>query len=261
MWSFPEIDPVALQLGPLAIRWYGLMYLAGFVCAYFFIRYRVRQTGMPLSSEAVADLLFYAVVGVVAGGRLGYVLFYQPGHYLRHPVEIVQLWQGGMSFHGGLLGVVLAVLLFCRRRRLQVGPLADILVMAACFGLCFGRLGNFINAELWGRVTDVPWGLVFPQAGPLPRHPSQLYQAILEGPVLFSLLALIARWRRPAWTVFFSFVAFYALFRFLVEFFRQPDAHLGLLGGGLSLGQWLSLPMLLLGLAGVVWSLCRRPVP
>ncbi|WP_282755186.1 prolipoprotein diacylglyceryl transferase [Desulfuromonas thiophila] len=257
MWSFPEIDPVALQLGPLAIRWYGLMYLAGFVCAYFFIRYRVRQTGLPLSSEAVADLLFYAVVGVVAGGRLGYVLFYQPGHYLRHPVEIVQLWQGGMSFHGGLLGVVLAVLLFCRCRRLVVGPLADILVMAACFGLCFGRLGNFINAELWGRVTDVPWGMVFPQAGPLPRHPSQLYQAILEGPVLFSLLALIARWRRPAWTVFFSFVAFYALFRFLVEFFRQPDAHLGLLGGGLSLGQWLSLPMLLLGLAGVVWSLRR----
>lgn len=260
MWSFPEIDPVALQLGPLAIRWYGLMYLAGFVCAYFFIRYRVRQTGMPLSSEAVADLLFYAVVGVVAGGRLGYVLFYQPGHYLRHPVEIIQLWQGGMSFHGGLLGVVLAVLLFCRRRRLQVGPLADILVMAACFGLCFGRLGNFINAELWGRVTDVPWGLVFPQAGPLPRHPSQLYQAILEGPVLFSLLALISRWRRPVWTVFFSFVAFYALFRFLVEFFRQPDAHLGLLGGGLSLGQWLSLPMLLLGLAGVVWSLRRGQV-
>lgn len=257
MWSFPEIDPVALQLGPLAIRWYGLMYLAGFVCAYFFIRYRVRQTGLPLSSEAVADLLFYAVVGVVAGGRLGYVLFYQPGHYLRHPVEIVQLWQGGMSFHGGLLGVVLAVLLFCRCRRLVVGPLADILVMAACFGLCFGRLGNFINAELWGRVTDVPWGMVFPQAGPLPRHPSQLYQAILEGPVLFSLLALIARWRRPAWTVFFSFVAFYALFRFLVEFFRQPDAHLGLLVGGLSLGQWLSLPMLLLGLAGVVWSLRR----
>ncbi|SDE44806.1 prolipoprotein diacylglyceryl transferase [Desulfuromonas thiophila] len=260
MWSFPEIDPVALQLGPLAIRWYGLMYLAGFVCAYFFIRYRVRQTGLPLSSEAVADLLFYAVVGVVAGGRLGYVLFYQPGHYLRHPVEIVQLWQGGMSFHGGLLGVVLAVLLFCRCRRLVVGPLADILVMAACFGLCFGRLGNFINAELWGRVTDVPWGIVFPQAGPLPRHPSQLYQAILEGPVLFSLLALIARWRRPAWTVFFSFVAFYALFRFLVEFFRQPDAHLGLLGGGLSLGQWLSLPMLLLGLAGVVWSLRRGQV-
>lgn len=252
MISYPNIDPIAIQLGPLAVRWYGLMYLAGFASAYALIRKLIAQRHLDLSSERIADLLFACVLGVVLGGRLGYVVFYNASFYFHQPLKVFYLWEGGMSFHGGLLGVVVASSLFCRKHRLPMGQIGDILVISACFGLFFGRVGNFINAELWGRVTDVPWGIVFPGAGPLPRHPSQLYEAVLEGPVLFIVLYWLFRRKLKPWSVFFSFISCYALFRFIIEFFRQPDAHLGVLSFGLTMGQALSIPMIFLGVIGVI---------
>jgi phosphatidylglycerol:prolipoprotein diacylglycerol transferase len=256
MLQFPDIDPIAFQIGPLAVRWYGLMYLAGFLSAYVYLCREVKHKRLNLSCEGVGDLLFAGVFGVVLGGRLGYVMFYNFAYYMQHPLEAFYIWEGGMSFHGGLLGVVVSVVLFCRRRNLAIGPIADSLVIAACFGLFFGRMGNFINAELWGRVTDVPWGMVFPGGGDLPRHPSQLYQAISEGPLLFTLLTLVRRYTRTVWSVFYTFIAGYALIRFVLEFFRQPDSHLGLIAGGLSMGQLLSIPMFCIG-CSAVWLLNR----
>ncbi len=256
MLTFPEIDPVIFRIGPLAVRWYGLMYLLGFVAAWFIIRALARRRSLPLTAEGLSDLLFYAIVGVILGGRLGYVLFYNPGYYLQHPLASFAIWEGGMSFHGGLLGVVVAAIVFCRRRGLPTLLTGDILVTASTIGLGLGRLGNFINGELWGRVTDVPWGMVFPGGGPLPRHPSQLYEALLEGVVLFAVLWLLHRRRVAAGIPFFTFFLLYGVFRFTVEFFRQPDAHLGFLWAGATMGQVLSLPMILLGLIGLYF--CRR---
>jgi phosphatidylglycerol:prolipoprotein diacylglycerol transferase len=256
MLQFPDIDPIAFQIGPLAVRWYGLMYLAGFLSAYVYLCREVKHKRLNLSCEGVGDLLFAGVFGVVLGGRLGYVIFYNFAYYMQHPLEAFYIWEGGMSFHGGLLGVVVSVVLFCRRRNLAIGPIADSLVIAACFGLFFGRMGNFINAELWGRVTDVPWGMVFPGGGDLPRHPSQLYQAISEGPLLFTFLTLVRRYTRTVWSVFYTFIAGYALIRFVLEFFRQPDSHLGFIAGGLSMGQLLSIPMFCIG-CSAVWLLNR----
>lgn len=257
MITFPEIDPIIFQIGPLAIRWYGLMYLLGFAAAYMLIRHLARLRDLALTKDGVSDLLFYGVLGVVLGGRLGYVLFYNPAQYLAKPLEIFAVWQGGMSFHGGLLGVVIASLLFCWRRQLPILLTGDILVTASTIGLGLGRLGNFINGELWGRVTEQPWGVVFPGGGPLPRHPSQLYEAVLEGLVLFILLYLMHRRNVAAGIPFFCFFMGYGLFRFLVEFVRQPDAHLGFLWGGATMGQLLSLPMIFFGLIGCL-SLYRR---
>ena len=251
--TFLQFDPVLVHIGPLAIRWYGLMYLFGFLAAYGLIRHLARRRELPLDGDGAADLLFYGAVGVVAGGRLGYVLFYNPGWYLSHPLEAFAIWQGGMSFHGGLLGVVAAALFFCRRRKLPVLLTGDILVTAATVGLGLGRLGNFINGELWGRPTDLPWGIIFPGGGPEPRHPSQLYQAFLEGLVLFVILYYLHRRRVRHGVPFFSFFCAYGLFRFLVEFVRQPDAHLGFLWGGATMGQLLSLPMIAFGVAGLAW--------
>ncbi len=253
MIAFPQIDPIIFQIGPLAIRWYGMMYLLGFGAAYLLITHLSRLRNLALSKEGVSDLLFYGVIGVVLGGRLGYVLFYNLSQYLARPLEIFAVWQGGMSFHGGLLGVVVATVLFCRRRQLPILLVGDILVTSSTIGLGLGRIGNFINAELWGRVTDLPWGFVFPGGGPLPRHPSQLYEAFLEGFVLFSVLYLLHRRKVAQGVPFFSFFIGYGLFRFLVEFVRQPDAHLGFLWGGATMGQLLSLPMILFGLCGLVY--------
>ena len=257
MITFPEIDPIIFQIGPLAIRWYGLMYLLGFAAAYMLIRHLARLRDLALTKDGVSDLLFYGVLGVVLGGRLGYVLFYNPAQYLDRPLDIFAVWQGGMSFHGGLLGVVIASLLFCWRRQLPILLTGDILVTASTIGLGLGRLGNFINGELWGRVTEQPWGVVFPGGGPLPRHPSQLYEAVLEGLVLFIILYLMHRRKVAAGIPFFCFFMGYGLFRFLVEFVRQPDAHLGFLWGGATMGQLLSLPMIFFGLIGCL-SLYRR---
>ena len=259
--TFPQIDPVIFQIGPLAVRWYGLMYLLGFVAAYMLIRHLVRLRNLALDKDGVSDLLFYVVLGVVLGGRLGYVLFYNPMQYLSRPMDIFAIWQGGMSFHGGLLGVVIASLIFCRRRTLPILLTGDILVTSAPIGLGLGRLGNFINGELWGRVTDHPWGMVFPSGGVLPRHPSQLYEAFFEGLVLFVILYLLHRRKVTAGIPFFSFFIGYGLFRFLIEFVRQPDAHLGFLWGGATMGQLLSLPMVVFGLSGCLFICLRKDRP
>ena len=261
MLTFPQIDPVIFQIGPLAVRWYGLMYLLGFAAAYMLIQHLVRLRNLALDKDGVSDLLFYAVLGVVLGGRLGYVLFYNPLQYLSRPLDIFAIWQGGMSFHGGLLGVVIASLIFCRRRKLTILLTGDILVTSAPIGLGLGRLGNFINGELWGRITDHPWGMVFPGGGALPRHPSQLYEAFFEGLVLFVILYLLHRRKVTAGIPFFSFFIGYGLFRFLIEFVRQPDAHLGFLWGGATMGQLLSLPMVVFGLTGCLFICLRKDRP
>jgi phosphatidylglycerol:prolipoprotein diacylglycerol transferase len=259
MMTFPQIDPVIFQIGPLAIRWYGLMYLLGFGAAYFLISHLSRLRNLALDKDGVSDLLFYGVLGVVLGGRLGYVLFYNPVQYLSRPLEIFAVWQGGMSFHGGLLGVVAATVFFCIRRKLPILLTGDVLVTSATIGLGLGRVGNFINGELWGRVTDVPWGMVFPDGGRLPRHPSQLYEALLEGLVLFLVLYLLHRRKATEGFPFFCFFIGYGLFRFLIEFVRQPDAHLGFLWGGATMGQLLSLPMILFGVGGIFYLYRMRP--
>ncbi|WP_363324337.1 prolipoprotein diacylglyceryl transferase [uncultured Desulfuromonas sp.] len=250
--TYPQIDPVIFHLGPLAVRWYGFMYLVGFVAGYFIIRRLARLRNLPLKGEELSDLLFYAVLGVILGARLGYTLIYNLSYYLQHPLEIFAVWEGGMSFHGGLIGVIVGTILFCRKKGLPILLTGDILVSAAPIGLGCGRIGNFINGELWGRVTDVPWGMVFPGAGAAPRHPSQLYEAFLEGGVLFLILWILQHRKVPAGVPMAAFFLFYGVFRFSVEFFRQPDAHLGFLWAGASMGQLLSLPMILLGIAGIV---------
>ena len=258
MMTFPNIDPIIFQVGPLAIRWYGLMYLCGFGAAYILIRHLSRLRSLPLTKDGVSDLLFYGVLGVVLGGRLGYVLFYNPGQYLSRPLDVFAVWQGGMSFHGGLLGVVTAGMIFCWRRKLPILLTSDIVATSAPIGIGLGRIGNFINGELWGRQTDLPWGIVFPGGGPIPRHPSQLYEAVLEGLVLFILLYLLQRRKVAEGIPFFCFFIGYGLFRFLVEFVRQPDAHLGFLWGGATMGQLLSLPMIFFGLAGCLYLYLKK---
>jgi len=257
--QFPDIDPVFFHLGPLAFRWYGLMYIIGFLSAYFIIRAGAKHRGVPLTKDDVSDLVFMVALGIILGGRVGYVLFYNFSDYLAHPLKVFAVWEGGMSFHGGLLGAILGGALFVRKKKLNFLQMLDIGFMTAPIGLGLGRIGNFINGELYGRVTTVPWGIIFPdpRAGGVPRHPSQLYEAFLEGPVMYLFLWGISRLKPPAGTVFWSFIGFYGLFRFIVEFFREPDYQLGFIVGSLSMGQLLSLPMLLVG-GGMVWWTVRR---
>ncbi len=259
---FPYIDPVALQIGPLAIRWYALAYIAGIVIAWRVLVRLAKQPGSRVTPEQVDDFLIWGTIGVVLGGRLGYVLFYQPGYYLSHPLDALALWHGGMSFHGGLLGVVAAILLFCRIRKVPLLCFTDMIALVAPIGLFFGRIANFINGELYGRVTDSGFGMVFPGGGPQPRHPSQLYEAALEGVALFLLLLLarltIAR-RHGDGLLTGLFLIGYALARIVAELFREPDAFLGFFVGGITMGQILSLPMLLIGLGLVVHGLRARP--
>ena len=255
MLVYPQFDPVALQLGPFAVRWYGLMYLLGFVLFIVLGKLRVRQPWRAgWDSRDVDDLLFYGVIGVIIGGRLGYVLFYKPAYYLANPLEIVQLWHGGMSFHGGFLGVLVAVWLFARRRQRRWLDLTDFVAPLCPLGLAAGRLGNFINGELWGRATDLPWGMVFPQVDATPRHPSQLYQFGLEGVLLFVVLWVYTRQRRPTGAASGLFLVGYGLSRFVAEFAREPDSFLGFLALGLTMGQWLSLPMVAAGVAMIIWA-------
>jgi phosphatidylglycerol:prolipoprotein diacylglycerol transferase len=229
------------------------MYLLGFAAAYLLILHFSRMRGLPLAKENVSDLLFYGVMGVVLGGRLGYVLFYNPIQYFYRPLDIFAVWQGGMSFHGGLLGVVLAVIIFCLKRKLPMLLAGDVLVTASTIGLGLGRVGNYINGELWGRVAELPWAVIFPDAGREPRHPSQLYEAFLEGAVLFAILYFLNRKKVAEGVTFFSFFIGYGFFRFLVEFYREPDAHLGFLWGGATMGQLLSIPMILFGIGGLFY--------
>jgi phosphatidylglycerol:prolipoprotein diacylglycerol transferase len=255
---YPDIGETLFEIGPIAIRWYSLAYIAGLVIGWRYCRRLALRPPQRLTPDDFDDFLLWATLGTVVGGRLGSVLFYNPAHYLANPLEILYLWRGGMSFHGGMLGVLVAVALFARRRNVPIVAFADYISAAAPIGLFFGRLANFVNSELWGRASDVPWAMVFPKdPEQLPRHPSQLYEAGLEGLLLFLLLYLLIR--RGALTrpglVSGTFLIGYGLSRFFVELLRQPDHHLGFLVGGTTMGQWLSAPMLLAGLGLLVWSL------
>ncbi|ANO32170.1 prolipoprotein diacylglyceryl transferase [Vibrio breoganii] len=252
--SFPHIDPVLLEIGPVSIRWYGLMYLFGFAFAMWLANRRADQPNSGWTREQVSDMLFLGFLGVVVGGRVGYVLFYHFDLFLDNPFYLFQVWTGGMSFHGGLLGVISAMAFYAYRNGRTFFNVADFIAPLIPFGLGVGRIGNFMNDELWGRVTDVPWAVMFPSGGYLPRHPSQLYEAILEGIVLFFILNFFIRKPRPAGAVSGLFLIGYGSFRFIVEYFREPDAHLGLFGNWISMGQILSTPMILIGAAMMWWA-------
>lgn len=273
----PNFDPIALHLfGPIAIRWYALSYIIGFMLFIWLGRRRIKQGNTVFTNNMLDDLLVWGVVGVILGGRLGYILFYNFQDYLANPINIIKIWEGGMSFHGGFLGVVCAMLLFAKKRGLRFWQLMDFVAPLVPTGLASGRIGNFINGELWGRVTDPTafWAMGFPQAaaadntlartqaqyaqwltqyGYLPRHPSQLYQFALEGMLLFVIVWMFSKKARPEGQVAMLFLGGYGVFRFIAEFVRQPDSQLGLLSFGLSMGQWLSLPMIILGLLGFIY--------
>jgi len=261
---FPSIDPVLVSIGPFVIRWYALAYIVGILLGWFYARALIRAESLwggpaPMTLVDFDDFVLWVTLGIILGGRIGYVLFYNPAHFAAHPIEIVQLWSGGMSFHGGFVGCVLAVVMFARRRRISILSLGDITCAVGTIGLLLGRLANFINGELWGRTTDVPWAMVFPGGGPLPRHPSQLYEAALEGLVLLGILWLSMRLgalKRPG-LVIGLFALGYAIARIVCELFREPDPQLGFLWGGLTMGMLLSAPLLLTGIAFIAAALVR----
>jgi phosphatidylglycerol:prolipoprotein diacylglycerol transferase len=250
MLQHPQFDPVALQIGPLAVHWYGLMYLLGFALAWSLGRWRIKHGLSTVRANDFEDMLFLCMIGVILGGRLGYVLFYKPDFFFHHPAHILYLWEGGMSFHGGLLGVLTALWIFAVRKKYRFLELGDLLAPLVPLGLAAGRMGNFINGELWGRTTDVPWGMVFPGAQDgLARHPSQLYQFGLEGLLLFIIVWFYASKPRATGQISAVFLMGYGIARFIAEWAREPDAFLGLLAAGLTMGQWLSIPMVLAGIA------------
>ena len=260
MLPYPRISPNLIEIGPFQVRWYGLMYVLGFLASYLLIGGQERARRIGLQGAVLQNLILFLAIGLIVGARLGYVLFYQAPHwgfYLRHPLEIIAVWHGGMSFHGGLLGALIAAVLFCRRQHLPFWETADAVIVTAPIGLALGRIGNFINGELFGRATTLPWAMVFPDGGPLPRHPSQLYEALLEGFVLFLVLWILRNrpFRTGAMVSFF--LVGYGLARFFVEIFREPDPQIGLFFGVLSMGQALSAAMILGGI--VLWRYLPRP--
>ncbi len=265
---FPAFDPVLVHLGPLAIRWYALAYIFGILIGWFYARAIIHNGTLwggkaPMTVVEFDDFVLWVTLGIILGGRIGYVLFYNLPHFVSHPLEVLQLWNGGMSFHGGFTGCVLAVVLFAIKRGIPILSLGDVSCEVGPIGLFLGRIANFINGELWGRPTDVPWAMVFPDGGPIPRHPSQLYEAALEGLVLLGVLAVLIRLgalRRPGLIVGW-FAVVYALARTTCEFFREPDAQLGFLWGGLTMGMLLSVPLFLFGVALIAWTLRRPPLP
>ena len=256
MLVHPQFDPVALYLGPLSIHWYGLMYLLGFTLFMLLGRYRIKHNPQAaLNNTILDDLLFYGMLGVILGGRLGHVLFYQFDYYLQQPLEIFAVWKGGMSFHGGFLGVIAAMAILARKFKLQWLAVTDFIAPLVPLGLGAGRIGNFINAELWGRPTDVSWGMVFPNVDTLPRHPSQIYEFALEGVVFFVLLWVYSAKPKPVGAVSGMFLIGYGVFRSVAEFFREPeDGFMGVLTLGVSMGQWLSLPMIIAGIWMIAWA-------
>jgi phosphatidylglycerol---prolipoprotein diacylglyceryl transferase len=267
--AFPIFNPIAIAIGPIAIRWYALAYISGIVLGWIYARSLIRNEKLwggpaPITLLQMDDFILWVTIGIILGGRTGYVLFYNLGFFIQNSAEIFELWKGGMSFHGGFLGCVAAVILFCRKNDLPILSLGDITTAVGPIGLFLGRLANFINSELWGRAADesVPWAMVFPNGGPLPRHPSQLYEAGLEGIVLFAILALMIRLgalKRPG-LILGSFIAIYGFARIVGEFFREPDPQLGFLWGGLTMGMLLSVPMIIAGaiIVRVAW---RRKLP
>lgn len=262
MLTYPTINPVALQLGPLAIHWYGIMYLIGFAGAWWLAARRARRPDSGWTQQQVTDLIFYCAIGVIVGGRLGYMLFYDWASLVANPLNVVKVWQGGMSFHGGLIGVIIAFACFARKSKKSIFVIGDFVAPLVPIGLGAGRIGNFINGELWGRVTDVPWGMVYPPLGTQPRHPSTLYEFLLEGVVLFIILCWYSSKPRPTMAVSGLFLLGYGLFRIFVECFRQPDAQLGFLAfNWLTMGQLLSIPMVMLGAILLILSKRRQPHP
>ncbi len=265
---FPDFDPVLISVGPFAIRWYALAYIVGILAGWLYARALIRNERLwggkaPLTVGDFDDFVLWVTLGIIVGGRLGYVLFYNPAYFAANPLEALQLWKGGMSFHGGFLGCVIAVMAFARRRGIPILSLGDIVCGVAPIGLFLGRIANFINAELWGRTTDVPWAFEFEGPGSLPRHPSQLYEALLEGAVLFVVLAWLIRGgalQRPG-TILGAFCLGYGLARTICEFFREPDAQLGFLWGGLTMGMLLSLPLMLAGVVLIAAARRTKPVP
>jgi phosphatidylglycerol---prolipoprotein diacylglyceryl transferase len=265
--AFPVFDPIALSLGPIAIRWYALAYITGIVLGWIYARSLVKKERLwggpvPITLVQLDDFILWVTIGIIVGGRTGYVLFYNPAFFFQHPAEIFQLWNGGMSFHGGFLGCVAAVMLFARNNDISILSLGDITTAVGPIGLFLGRLANFINSELWGRAADssVPWAMVFPNGGPDPRHPSQLYEAGLEGILLFTILAVMVRMgalKRPG-LILGSFIAIYGLARITGEFFREPDPQLGFLWGGLTMGMLLSVPMIIAGAILIVMAWRRE---
>jgi phosphatidylglycerol:prolipoprotein diacylglycerol transferase len=267
---FPAIDPVLISLGPFAIRWYALAYIVGILLAWWYARRLAANarlwgpTGAPMTLPQLDDFVFWAAIGIIGGGRIGYILFYDLARFAANPLEIFAVWQGGMSFHGGFLGMVVAMALFARRRGIPAWSLIDVIAPSVTFGLLLGRLANFINGELYGRVTDVSWAFVFPYGGPEPRHASQLYEAALEGLALFLILRLLThgytRLRSPGF-ISGAFAAGYGAARTFAEFFREPDFHIGFLAGGLTMGMLLSIPMIVAGGAVMIWSARRADPP
>lgn len=264
MIPYPHIDPTLIRIGPIHVRWYGVMYVLGFLAAYVLIQRQTRSKSIGLQGNVAQDLVFYLAVGLVVGARLGYIVFYQfenLDHYLSRPLDIFATWLGGMSFHGGLLGCVIAGWLFCRRRRLPFWAVADSVTVTAPVGLGLGRLGNFINGELFGRPSDVPWAMIFPGGGPLARHPSQLYEAFFEGAVLFGILWGLRKRNFHDGFMVAAFLFLYGLFRFFLEFFREPDPHLGFVLGPLSMGQLLCVGMILAAVGLEAFLRRRAPTP
>jgi phosphatidylglycerol:prolipoprotein diacylglycerol transferase len=264
---FPAFDPILISIGPFAIRWYALSYIAGILLGWFYARKLIQNERLwggpaPLTTTDFDDYVLWVTLGIILGGRTGYVLFYNPAHFLEHPLEVLHLWQGGMSFHGGFIGCVLAVVLFARSRGIPFLSLGDLTCACGTIGLLLGRIANFINAELWGRTSDVPWAMVFPHAGPLPRHPSQLYEAALEGLALGVALWFCMRagaLKRPG-LVIGLFAVGYSIARIICEFFREPDPQLGFLWGGLTMGMLLSVPLMLTGFAFIAAAMKRPPL-
>ncbi len=251
--AFPNIDPVLVRIGPLSVHWYGIAYIVAFLSAGLIARGLIRRWELPLSDDDLIEIVLAAVIGVIVGARLGYVLIYGGAGYWRNPLEVFAVWDGGMSFHGGLTGILIAAWVESRRKPVSFLRLCDMGAVGTPVGILAGRLANFVNAELWGRPTDLPWGVVFPGAGPLPRHPSQLYEAFLEGAVLLTLMLVLSRRKRPDGEMLGWFLTLYAVFRIGVEFLRQPDVQLGFIAGPFTMGQLLSLPVLVVGL----WLLWR----
>jgi phosphatidylglycerol:prolipoprotein diacylglycerol transferase len=264
MIPFPNIDPVAVHLGPLAIRWYSLAYISGILLGWWIFADELKKHPIAnLTRKALDDMILWAVLGIVLGGRLGYVLFYKPGYYFEHPGQIPRMWEGGMSFHGGMLGFILAFYLFSRKYHVRFAPVIDRLCCVVPIGLGLGRLANFINGELYGRPSDVPWAMVFPRGGDLPRHPSQLYEAGMEGVILFALLMFLLKYTRAQEKPLFLggvFLTGYSCSRIIAECFREPDDFLGYLYAGATMGQLLSLPMLALGIYLMLRRVARVPL-
>ncbi|MEN2985855.1 MAG: prolipoprotein diacylglyceryl transferase [Thermodesulfovibrionaceae bacterium] len=253
MIPYPNINPEIVKIGPLSIRWYGLMYLFGFLCSYLIVKREIKRRGLKIERDFLENLYFYLILGLLIGARLGYVIFYNLTYYLQHPFEIFAIWHGGMSFHGGLIGVTLAAWLFTRIKKFNFFILTDMLVVSAPIGIGLGRIGNFINGELYGRVTDVPWAMIFPEGGPFPRHPTQLYEAALEGVLLFAILWFLKDKFSRSGIVSSLFLIFYGAFRFFVEFFREPDPQIGYIFGIFTMGQILCSIMIMGGLVLLIY--------